>query len=435
MNLFKRKKTYYEILGVSESASQQEIEDAFREIDENYNPEKVPNLSDKKIIAFFKAKEAYKTLSDVSKRKEYDRNLFDDVDTFDYEDEKHDVGASDYKDEKQDVDAHDHEDEKHDANKISELNCNQTSENNQSKLTIFPKAKEFLRKNKNRLIAGGLVFASLAAGYRLGKVVFAEETKTSVTEEQDNEQNQQPIEESKLLTAENIDEKVQEILEDNKTRGLNIDPTFIKSALFITNIDYLDQEDIKKMWENGDLNIIEEIQNMYNYTSAVGTHNNNVVLGQEQGQYIALSNLAFDAEDKTILRELDQEFVDLVNDLKNKNMTAEQFQASFKYITEFYTGKSPVVTNGVEYNNYSLTAGAGLLSEQYWPMFSVNYANSEFITKENMIDIKTLSQGTEEQPAVINGSKYLGSIVNHESLQCLEETQELESEKTLTKTQ
>ena len=181
--------------------------------------------------------------------------------------------------------------------------------------------------------------------------------------------------------------------------------------------------------ENNDLNMIEQIQNMYNYTSAVGTHNNNVALGQEDGQYISLAPLAYDEQDKVILEELNTEFVDLANELKNETMTSEEFQTSFKYITEFYTGKSPLVTDTAEYNNYSLTSGAGLLSEQYWPMFSVNYASSEFITNENKIDIKTLSEGTTDSPAVINGSKYLGSIINHEALACLEE------EKTLTKTQ
>ena len=232
------------------------------------------------------------------------------------------------------------------------------------------------------------------------------------------------------LTAENIDEMVQVILEDNQSKGLNIDPTFIRSALFITNIDHLDQDDIKKMWKNNDLNIMEEITNMYNYTSAVGTHNNNIALGQKEGQYIALSNLAFDSEDRTILRELDAEFVDLVNGL-NKDMTSEEYQQSFKYITEFYTGFGYLNTGDEQYSNYSLTSGGGLLSEQYWPMFSIVYGESEFITDENKVDIHTLTYGNSEgDDATLNGHKYLPAIVNHESLNCLGE-----EEKTLTKTQ
>ena len=379
MNLFKDKKNYYEILGVSDSASQQEIEEAFKLIDEYYNPEKVSNLSPEKINAFSKAKKAYETLSDVSKRKKYDKKLFDDVDKFEYEEQ---------------VD----------------------KKENSNKLNVYPKAKELLGKNKYRIVAGGLIIAALVVGYKLGKANSKDEITEATITETDNNIEKEQIQETKLLTSENID------------------PTFIKSALFITNIDYLNQEDIKNMWENNDLNIIEEIQNMYNYTSAVGTHNNNVALGQKEGKYIALSNLAFDEEDKTILRELDTEFVDLVNDLHG-DMTSEEYQQSFKYITEFYTGFGCLTTNGAEYSNYSLTSGGGLLSEQYWPMFSVIYSNSKYLTKENAVDIKTLSYGTDGTDAVINGSKYLGSIVNHESLQCLEDNQELESDKTLTKTQ
>ena len=138
----------------------------------------------------------------------------------------------------------------------------------------------------------------------------------------------------------------------------------------------------------------------------------------------------FLTEDKAILNELDVELQDLMNDLNNGVMTEEEFQASFKYVTEFYTGAGTVTTDGFDYNNYSLTSGAGLLSEQYWPMFSVTYANSEMVTSQNMNDIKALSEGTKDSEAVINGSKYLGAIINHESLNCL-----AEDEKTLTKTQ
>ncbi len=383
------KKNYYELLGVTPDAESKEIDEAFQKIREEKYPDGFGTDDETKKAEFSKLYEAYKTLTDYEKRFAYDETLR--------------------------------------KSSIKNLKIN---ENIKNKL-----------KSENGKIVAWVVVGALA-GTILGNCIFYWLThkdstntdvnnSTSVTNMMDNSDTV----EEKLLTAENFEEKTQEILADNQSKGLNIDPTFIRSALFITNIDYLDQEDIKKLYGNTDLNMIEEIQNMYNYTSAVGTHNNNVALGQEQGRYIALSDLAFDEQDKAILKELDAEFVSLVNDLKNQNMTDEQFQASFKYVTEFYTGKSPLVTDIGEYDNYSLTSGAGLLSEQYWPMFSVNYASSEFITKENMIDIRTLSEGTDEQPAVINGSKYLGSIINHESLACLEETATPTPEKTLEKTQ
>ena len=379
------KKNYYEMLGITKDATKEDVINAFNEIARKYYPNGFATEDATELAEYEELHHAKEVLKNRETREEYDKTL---------------------------------------------------SVNSVKNLKVNPNAKKIL--SKENVAFASLVVAAAFLGSLLGNSIDNwsnnKDTKNvdssiSTANESDASEPVETIEEQKLLTAENFEEKVQEILADNQSKGLNIDPTFIRSALFITNIDYLDQEDIKKLYGNIDLNMIEEIQNMYNYTSAVGTHNNNVVLGQEEGQYIALSALAYDEQDKLILRELDQEFVDLVNDLKNQNMTDEQFQASFKYITEFYTGKSPLVTDGVEYDNYSLTSGAGLLSEQYWPMFSVNYASSKFITKENMIDIKTLSEGTEEQPAVINGSKYLGAIINHEALACLQE--EPTSEKTM----
>ena len=376
-------KNYYELLGVATDASTEEIMEAFETIRNEKYPDGFATEDESKQAEYRDLFEGLKILTDVDTRLEYDESL------------------------------------------------RKSSKSGIKNLQVSEKAKSVLKNEKVRFAA--LIVAAAFIGSMLGNGFSnyfgnkntrnGENNPNSIVSEADTSE---PIVEEKLLTAENFEEKVQEILADNQSKGLNIDPTFIRSALFITNIDYLDQEDIKKLYGDTDLNMIEEIQNMYNYTSAVGTHNNNVVLGQEEGQYIALSALAYDEQDKAILYELDQEFVDLVNDLKNQNMTAEQFQASFKYITEFYTGKSPLVTDGVEYDNYSLTSGAGLLSEQYWPMFSVMFASSDKITDENIVDIETLSKGTEEQPAVINGSKYLGAIINHEALACLQEETTLE---------
>ena len=372
------KKNYYQLLGVQKDASKEEIMDAFKAIVDSEYPDGFAEADPTKKQEYSDLLYVYQILTDDEKRAEYDKTL----------------------------------------KPVKNLKVNK------------PKLKKWQAEGIKfaLMTAASVAICLLAVSAASGKDKKPNSNSSSIAAYSDTQQSI-PEAKEKLLTAENIDEKVQEILTDNQAKGLNIDPTFIKSALFITNIDYLDQEDIKAMWENKDLNIIEEIQNMYNYTSAVGTHNNNVALGQEEGQYISLAALAYDEQDKIILEELNTEFVDLANELKNKTMTSEEFQASFKYITEFYTGKSPLITDTAEYDNYSLTSGAGLLSEQYWPMFSVNYASSEFITNENIIDIKTLSEGTTDSPAVINGSKYLGSIINHEALACLEE------EKTLTKTQ
>lgn len=67
-----QKRDYYEILGVSKDASEQEIKSAYRKLAVRYHPDK--NAGDKEAEEKFKeAAEAYSVLSDSDKRARYDR--------------------------------------------------------------------------------------------------------------------------------------------------------------------------------------------------------------------------------------------------------------------------------------------------------------------------------------------------------------------------
>lgn len=65
------KKDYYEVLGVSKTASEAEIKSAFRSLAKKYHPDvsKEPDAAEK----FKEAQEAYAVLSDASKRQQYDQ--------------------------------------------------------------------------------------------------------------------------------------------------------------------------------------------------------------------------------------------------------------------------------------------------------------------------------------------------------------------------
>ena len=73
------KKNYYDILGVSKNASQDEIKKAFRSLSKKYHPDKNGGDDSK----FKEINEAYDTLGDETKRKQYDNpNPFGDFGGF-----------------------------------------------------------------------------------------------------------------------------------------------------------------------------------------------------------------------------------------------------------------------------------------------------------------------------------------------------------------
>jgi molecular chaperone DnaJ len=66
-------KDYYEVLGVSKTASQDEIKKAFRTLAKKYHPDANPENKEQAAEKFKEISEAYEVLSDENKRKMYDQ--------------------------------------------------------------------------------------------------------------------------------------------------------------------------------------------------------------------------------------------------------------------------------------------------------------------------------------------------------------------------
>src|ERR1043165_8572073 len=66
------KRDYYEILGVSRTATEQELKSAYRRLAVKYHPDKNPNDAAAE-ENFKEAAEAYSVLSDAEQRRRYDR--------------------------------------------------------------------------------------------------------------------------------------------------------------------------------------------------------------------------------------------------------------------------------------------------------------------------------------------------------------------------
>lgn len=66
-------KNYYQILNISQNATQEEIKKAFRTLAKQYHPDVNPSPDANEVMQ--QITEAYEVLSDIEKRKQYDKKL------------------------------------------------------------------------------------------------------------------------------------------------------------------------------------------------------------------------------------------------------------------------------------------------------------------------------------------------------------------------
>ena len=68
-----QKRDYYEVLGVSKTATPEELKKAYRQLAKKYHPDANPNNKEEAEAKFKEVNEAYETLSDPQKRQMYDQ--------------------------------------------------------------------------------------------------------------------------------------------------------------------------------------------------------------------------------------------------------------------------------------------------------------------------------------------------------------------------
>lgn len=64
------KRDYYEVLGVSRTANDDELKKAYRKLAKKYHPDANPNNKEEAEAKFKEVNEAYETLSDARKKKD-----------------------------------------------------------------------------------------------------------------------------------------------------------------------------------------------------------------------------------------------------------------------------------------------------------------------------------------------------------------------------
>lgn len=175
---------------------------------------------------------------------------------------------------------------------------------------------------------------------------------------------------------------INDLLVNYEEKGLTgVTKEMLVSAIVVTNIKDVTNEDIKTIYGDN-FSIDKAINDTDMLTSLIATHNNKI---KDEKNYIWMSNLSFNLDDKIVLNGLDEFNIWLFNSIKENKIDKEIYQIKYENISSFYK----------EINDYgyytNLTAGAKNLADAYFMVSGTSFVKCNALTKVQLKDIENMS--------------------------------------------
>ena len=363
------KKNYYEMLGITKDATKEEVINAFNEIARKYYPNGFATENATEREEYEELFNAMKVLTNDATREKYDKTL--------------------------------------NVNPVKNLKVN-------------PNAKKIL--SRENVAFASLVVAAAFLGSLLGNSIGNwsnnKDTKNvdssiSTANESDASEPVETIEEQKLLTAENFEEKVQEIMLANNDKGLQTDISLVRSSLLLTNLSYFSDEELAKLIDEN-INMETELQNLLYYVSQVENFNRIASLNNQ----VSLADLAYDDLDKEMLTELNSKCYNLKSSLQDSSLSNDEktkvIEEILPYIEKFTVGDGYLTLSNGNYRKQNLSAGAGILAESYCQVIGDEIVDcDELFKSEYKPLIDTINKNTD-------GLTYINALYQFDLAPCLE---------------
>ena len=289
---------------------------------------------------------------------------------------------------------------------------------------------DWFKKHKGNLICVGLGIMIGMGAYALTNGGDSNDADLNTTPNS-YVSNQEDNVTKEVINADNFSKIATNILDENKSKGLSMDPELVNSALLLLNIEVLSTKDLAALLPE-DINMERELQNLLNYVSQVENHNR----GNSINNRISLATLAYDELDKLMLDDLHDEYIGITTDLADKSLTEEKktiaMDDTLSYIEKFVVGDGGLELTTGNFRKQNLSSGAGILAESYCQVIGDDikeYSETAGTFKNDYrLQINTINDNTD-------GLTYINDLYSYDLSNCIELQQsQKENGKQITKT-